>query len=116
MESMHTKFAIIEQRLTDGPWFFGEDWSAVDAYLFWVWFRLDGTGFDSSAYPAFADHYARMQGRPSVRKAMAIEHAAGQKLKAEGLIVNFDTFRPGKTPEDFLAQVTQSQSDGSSAR
>ncbi|MCI4643803.1 MAG: glutathione S-transferase family protein [Hyphomonadaceae bacterium] len=107
--SMHDKFAIIEGHLESGPWFLGEAWSAIDAYLFWVWFRLDGTGFELDRYPQFADHYRRMQDRPSVQRAMAIEQAAGQKLREEGLVVNFETFRPGRTPEDFQALVEKTQ-------
>lgn len=104
-DTMHMKFAIIEERLKSGPWFLGETWSVIDAYLFWVWFRLDGTGFDLSRYPLFSDHYRRIQVRPSVIRAMKIERTAGEALKDQGLMVNFDTFRPGKTPEDFKAQI-----------
>lgn len=115
---MHDKFAIIERRFEGGPWFFGEDWSAIDAYLFWVWFRLDGTGFELDRYPRFADHYRRMQARPAVQRAMAIEQSAGQMLREQALMVNFDTFTQGRTPEDFQAQAAaaQSQSAGSSPR
>ncbi len=117
-DSMHDKFAIIEQRLERGPWFLGEDWSAIDAYLFWVWFRLDGTGFELDRYPRFADHYRRMQERPAVQRAMAVEQSAGLILREQGLMVNFDTFTRGRTPEDFQAQAAaaQSQSVGSSPR
>lgn len=106
MDSMHKKFAIIEERLSRSPWFLGEDWSVIDAYLFWVWFRLDGTGFELDRYPYFADHYARIQKRPSVIEAMEFEVMAGNSLREQGLMVNFDTFRPGNTPEDFKAQIS----------
>lgn len=105
IKSMHEKFAIIEKKLSKSPWFLGENWSVIDAYLFWVWFRLGDTGFDFSRYPAFHDHYARMQKRPSVVAAMAIEGKAGQTLRDKGLMVNFETFRPGNKPEDFKAQI-----------
>lgn len=116
VDSMHDKFAIIEKRLGNGPWFMGADWSVIDAYLFWVWFRLDGTGFELERYPLFADHYRRMQGRPSVQRTMVIEQSAGQKLRERGLMVNFDTFSRGRTPEDFQAQVDQLQSAGLRSR
>lgn len=105
MESMHSKFAMIENRLSTAPWFLGEAWSVIDAYLFWVWFRLDGTGFNLNPYPACADHYNRIQTRPSVIDAMKIEREAGQMLRERGLMVNFETFRPGTTPDDFKAQI-----------
>lgn len=104
VEDMHAKFAIIERRLSKTPWFLGESWSAVDGYLMWVWFRLQGTAFDASPYTFFADHYARMQQRPAVQRAGAMEAEAGQRLAAEGNKVDFETFRRGKTPADFIAQ------------
>lgn len=107
MESMHTKFSIIEERLSKAPWFLGENWSVIDAYLFWVWFRLNRTGFNFKPYPAFADHYKRIQKRPSVIKAMKIEQNAGIILHEKGLMVNFETFQPGIKPEDFTAQIVK---------
>jgi len=107
MDTMHAKFAIIEQCLQNDPWFLGGEWSVIDAFLLWVWFRLDGTGFDLARYPKFADHYERNLLRPSVQRALAREGEIGADLKAQGLMVDFNTFRPGKTSEDFLAQLTE---------
>ena len=102
---MHAKFQIIEDRLQSQDWFLSEGWSVIDAYLFWVYFRLDGTAFDVSAYPAFTKHYKTIQQRPSVKRAIAFEMKAGMSLKEKGLMVNFETFRPGDKPEDFIAQI-----------
>lgn len=104
IDAMHDKFAMIERRLSKQLWFLGDTCSAVDAYIFWVFFRLDGTGFELDRYPAFGDHFQRMQERPSVKRAIAIEQAAGQRLRQEGLMVDFETFRPGRTPQDFQGQ------------
>lgn len=104
---MHKKFAIIEARLSDQPWYLGKNWSAVDGYLMWVWFRLQGTIFDSSQYPKFADHYDRIQQRPAVQRASAREQEAGEMLRARGEVVDFETFRPGDTPADFQKQLTE---------
>jgi len=112
MDTMHAKFAIIEQRLQDGPWFLGGEWSVIDAFLLWVWFRLDGTGFDLARYAKFADHYARNMQRPSVQRALAREGEIGAELKAQGLMVDFNAFRPGNTPADFIAQQQENVAAG----
>lgn len=104
MDTMHAKFAIIEERLQDRPWFLGNDWSVIDAFLLWVWFRLDGTGFELDRYPKFADHQARNTQRPAVQRALAREGEVGAALATKGLKVDFERFRPGNTPEDFQAQ------------
>jgi glutathione S-transferase len=105
MDTMHAKFAIIETRLANGPWFLGPDWSVIDAFLLWVWFRLDGTGFELARYPNFADHYQRQLARPSVMRALAKERVIAEALQFKGLKVNFETFQVGTTPEDFIRQA-----------
>lgn len=87
-------FRQIEDRLADGPWFFGDGWSVVDAYLSWAWYRVDGTGFDFSPYPRFADMYERVLKRPSVARALAKEQEAYDWLEENDLMVNFKTLTP----------------------
>jgi Glutathione S-transferase len=76
---------VIEQTLADRPWLLGERWSALDAYLGWVWFRITGAGFDGAAFPCIADHYARLNERPAVQRCIAREAAAQADLVARGL-------------------------------
>jgi glutathione S-transferase len=84
-EAMRTHIAPAERRLENQPWMLG-DWSALDAYVFWVWFRITGAGFDDADFPRLADHYRRMQERPSVQ-AMLDREARGQaELEKEGLV------------------------------
>lgn len=87
--AMHEFFKLIEDRLADGPWWYGNDWSAMDAYLNWVFWRVEGAEFSVADYPLFADHAQRMAARPSFKRAMEIEAAATATLEAEGLV-----FRP----------------------
>jgi glutathione S-transferase len=82
-------FTLVEDRLADQPWWYGANWSAMDAYLSWVFWRIEGTGFDITAFPRFTDHQRRMQSRASVVRAMEIEAEAQAELNAEGL-----AFRP----------------------
>lgn len=83
----------VEARLAASEWYFGERWSVLDAYIAWIWFRLTGNGFDASAFPAIAAHYARAMARPSAQAALDRESAAEQDLAARGLLFRpqFDT-------------------------
>lgn len=86
-ESMHEYFRLIETRLEDGSWWYGEDWSAMDGYLYWVFWRVEGAEFDVAAYPRFVAHARRMEERPAVQRALAREAEAQAQLEAEGLAV-----------------------------
>ncbi len=94
MARLARDFTQVENRLAEGPWFLGDRWSVVDAYLSWAWFRLQGTPFDFSPYPRFADMYERVLKRPSVERTMAKEQKAYEWLEENDLMVNFKTFNP----------------------
>ena len=83
-EDMHKIMSMIETRLETGPWWYGADWSVVDGYLFWVWARIIGVGFDGAAYPNIARHHTLSAARPAVQRAMAREAADIETLKTEG--------------------------------
>ena len=91
--SLREFFQLIEDRLAAGPWWYGNAWSAMDAYLNWVFWRVEGAEFPVADYPRFADHARRMAERPSFKRAMEIEAAATATLEAEGL-----AFRPAPIP------------------
>lgn len=84
---MRGNFALVEERLAAGSWWYGDDWSIVDGYLFWIWSRVHGCGFPTSDFPRFADHARRIQSRPSVVRALRHEQEALDQLRAEGLRV-----------------------------
>ncbi|WP_395945179.1 glutathione S-transferase family protein [Brevundimonas sp.] len=71
-ENMHAAFALIEAGL-EGPWVMGEAYSVADPYLFTFAGWLESDGVDIADFPRVADHYARMQDRPAVRRALAAE-------------------------------------------
>ena len=50
-DDMNGVMKLIDARLADGAWWYGDDWSVVDGYLFWVWDRISAVGFDGNAYP-----------------------------------------------------------------
>lgn len=87
-DAMKPNFEIVERRLADRDWMYGE-WSALDAYIYWVWFRVTGAGFDASAYPRFADHARRMDQLEGVKKLFALEEKAEAELKAQGMDFKF---------------------------
>ncbi|HKX54506.1 MAG TPA: glutathione S-transferase family protein [Xanthomonadales bacterium] len=78
-------FGLIENRLAGQPWWYGDRWSAMDAYLYWVFWRVEGADFDTRPFPRFKDHSNRMEERPSVQRAWQREQAAIAQLEAEGL-------------------------------
>lgn len=85
IETMHPMARVVDDRLESGPWWYGDQWSIMDAYVYWVWFRVTGGGFPTDAYPHWAAHAARMDTRPSVRRALAREADMQATLEAEGL-------------------------------
>ncbi len=87
MAAMAFQLATVEQLLGRQPWLLGDQWSVLDGYLFWVWFRITGAGFDEAGFPAIARHHALMHERPAVRRALAREAAAEAELGALGLSV-----------------------------
>ncbi|MCA0871513.1 glutathione S-transferase family protein [Seohaeicola saemankumensis] len=80
---------VIADRVSGGRWWYGDDWSLVDAYLYWVWFRITGAGFPADDHPAWAAHAARMETRPAVQRALQREAEMQAQLETEGLV-----FRP----------------------
>jgi len=85
-EAMDEFFTLINDRLNDGPWWYGESWSAIDAYLYWIFWRVEGANYPVTGFVNFLDHKNRMEQRPSVQKALALEDEAMNQLKAEGLV------------------------------
>jgi len=82
--AMDEFFQLIEDRLAAGPWWYGSEWSAMDGYLYWVFWRAEGAGYDVSRFPMFGAHARANEQRPAVRRALAREEAAQAKLEAEG--------------------------------
>ena len=87
---MSFHFQRIETRLReDGPWWYGDRWTSIDAYIFWVWFRVSDAGFPTDSYPAFKDHAERMEMRDATKKTLACEGIAQAELKERGLALEF---------------------------
>jgi len=65
-------FRIVDGMLAGRQWMF-DHWTAVDAYLFWVWRRAGQFQLDLSPFSSFAAHAQRMLGRASVQRALEYE-------------------------------------------
>jgi len=84
-EDMRKIMEMINARLENGTWWYGEEWSVVDGYLYWVWGRITGVGFDGSDFLNLRRHFDLSNDRPAVQRAMAREAVNVETLKAEGL-------------------------------
>ena len=87
--AMRPNFALLDRRLADSRWWYGERWSVMDAYVNWVWFRVTGTAFDAAGYPHLARHDGAMRQRPAVARALRVSAQASERLAAQGLAVSF---------------------------
>ena len=85
-EGLAFLLAPVAARLEQQEWALGADWTIIDAYLAWIWFRITGSGFDEGRFPAIRDHYARANARPSAQAALVREAAAERDLAERGLL------------------------------
>lgn len=83
-KDMQPVMGMINDRLADRKWWYGDDWSIVDGYLFWTWWRIGVVGFDQDPFPNIRAHAVRIVERPSVSRAMAREEVHVAQLKEEG--------------------------------
>lgn len=81
---MNGIMSLINNRLADRTWWYGDDWSIVDAYLFWTWWRIGSVGFNQDPFPNILRHEAQLLERPAVQRAMQREEVNIEILKAEG--------------------------------
>ena len=72
LEEVIKNFRIVDGMLAGKEWMF-EHWTAVDAYLFWVWRRFGVFKIEIPPFPNYAGHGERMMKRESVRCALAFE-------------------------------------------
>lgn len=87
IQAMNKLMDMVEARLDNGPWWYGDTWSIVDGYLFWVWSRITGVGYPGDTYPNIRHHFDLSNARPAVQRAMAREAVNVEILKAEGLYI-----------------------------
>jgi glutathione S-transferase len=84
-EGLRACFALLEERLADRDWLY-DDWSIMDGYLLWLWFRAVGSGMDGSLFPRCAAHAKRCERRASVARALEREEDEYARLLASGTL------------------------------
>lgn len=86
-KAMQPIMRMIDDRLADGHWWYGDAWSVLDGYLYWAWSRITGVGFDDANFSNIRRHKEMSDERPAVQRAMAREAENVNVLKAEGRYV-----------------------------
>ena len=74
-QTMAESFTLIEEKLLQGPWVLGERFSTSDLYLYTIARWLEGDGVDVQRFRKVADHMARLDAAPQVRKVLAAQQA-----------------------------------------
>jgi len=87
--AMIENLRAIELRLVDRDWWAGGEWTIIDAYLAWVWFRVTGAGLDPTPFPNIGAHAMRHGERSAVMRVVERESEATRYLVAQGLEVRF---------------------------
>lgn len=96
-------FTILEERLADTEWLFG-DWSIVDAYMFWLWFRAVGSGMDPAPFQRCVDHARRVEARPSVATVLDREEAEFARFDRQGDVpAGLPSYQVGRLPAELVA-------------
>ncbi len=90
-------FRILESRIAGREWLYG-DWTIVDAYMLWLWFRAVGAGMDGTPFPRCADHAARCEERPSVARTLDREETELARIISERLIPEPPPYAAGRWP------------------
>lgn len=65
-------FAYLEARFV-GPWVLGAAYSIADPYLYVLSGWTKGDGVDLARFPRIAGHFAAMNARPAVQRALAVQ-------------------------------------------
>lgn len=68
-DALVTEFSLIDSRLRTRRWWL-EEWSGMDAYLFWLWARSGEGPIELAPYTNWARHTSRMMERPEVERAL----------------------------------------------
>ena len=75
-ETCRDVWRMVEDKLGQGPWAAGEQFSVADGYLqvFWNWGRGSVLGYDmAKEFPNWTAHAKRLAARPAVQRAFARE-------------------------------------------
>lgn len=76
-KALDESFSLVETHLSSGSgqWWYGDNWSAIDAYIYWVFGRVKSCDYDINRFPRFVNHEKKMKQRAAVQRAIAKEVA-----------------------------------------
>jgi glutathione S-transferase len=78
-------YQLADQRLGDGTWAVGGDYSIADIHLFRLYWRFRGSlNPPPGAFPRLDAHHERMMARPAVIRTIEVESAIGYELPGQG--------------------------------
>jgi len=104
-EELAAAFAILEQRLQTRDWLF-DDWSIVDVYMLYLWWRAVGSGMDPSPFPRCTDHGRRCEARPTVAEVLDRDAAEFARMEAEGWVPSdWEPHYAGRIAPELIAHV-----------
>lgn len=86
INAMDEFFQLIDDRLSNQQWWYKEQYSAMDAYLYWCFWRVQGAGYPTTKFANFCEHAQRVTQRPAVQRAIARDEQATKQLAKEGLL------------------------------
>lgn len=72
--------ARLETRLAAQKWWYGDDWSILDTYLYWCYTTAEEGEYDLSGLDRIADHRRRVAEHPAFVRAIAREDAARMRM------------------------------------
>lgn len=80
IEKFDGECAALSARLSDSPWWHGDQWSIVDTYLYWLCATARNGGFPLDRYPALLAHAERIRSRPSFDRVRNHEFSAARSI------------------------------------
>lgn len=66
----------LEEKLAKQKYWYGEDWSIIDTYLWWAYINAEIGGFPLEGLDNIAAHRRANEGHPALQRALAREQAA----------------------------------------
>ncbi len=79
LEMLYELLKGLNERLAYQPYFYGENWSILDVYLYWAYTTAGGGGADLEPYANIDRHRDVIERRPSFVAAIARENVAKQR-------------------------------------
>jgi len=74
-ELLQPLVAQLESRLEEQEWYYGNEWSIVDVYLYWCYTTAEEGGFSLEGCSNIARHRAAVEAMPAFQAAKAKEKA-----------------------------------------